>query len=320
MDISVVIPVYNVEKYLKKCVDSILHQTISNYEVILVDDGSPDSCPAICDAYAAEYPNVVALHKTNGGLSDARNYGVRHASANYVVFVDSDDYVDPEYLESLWKLYMKYNADVMMQGVIIENEKGDILNTRKSFTEKVLTPEKAIEMMCYGQEIDVYAVAKLYPKKYLLTVPFPLGRLHEDIFTTYKLIDQGCRIAVGDGCHYHYCIRAGSILTSSFNMRHMDSIQGSNEIVEFIRDKYPQIINAAYVRLAQESNALLHRAVASGQYHMVRKNVMKNLEDKWHVILNQSALSSKIKLQLLLCRFSASLYKQLYLLAKAKHH
>ena len=318
MDISVVIPVYNVEKYLKKCVDSILHQTISNYEVILVDDGSPDGCPAICDAYAAEHPNVIALHKTNGGLSDARNYGVQHASADYVVFVDSDDYVDSEYLESLWKLHTKYDADIVVQGVVRENEAGSTLSTIRSFAEKVLTPEKAIEAMCNGREFGIYAVAKLYPKKYLLTIPFPLGRLHEDIFTTYKLIDQGCRIAVGDGCHYHYCIRADSILTSTFNMRHMDSIQGSIEIIKFVKDKYPQIVNASYVRLALESNALLHRAVSSGQYHTVRKTIMNNLESKWHVLLSQSELSSKIKFQLLLCKLSASLYKQLYFFAKNK--
>ena len=207
MDISVVIPVYNVEKYLKKCVDSILNQTISNYEIILVDDGSPDDCPVICDAYAAMHHNVIALHKANGGLSDARNYGVQHASAEYVVFVDSDDYVDPEYLENLWKLHVKYGADIAVQGVQRETENGKLMNVIESSVEYNTVPKGAIELMLNGQKMGVFAYAKLYPKKILLKTPFPVGKLHEDIFTTYLLLDQGTKISVGTESNYHYLIR-----------------------------------------------------------------------------------------------------------------
>ena len=315
-DISVVIPIYRVEKYLKKCVDSILHQTISNYEVILVDDGSPDGCPAICDAYAAEYLNVIALHKANGGLSDARNYGVQHASADYVAFVDSDDYVDPEYLESLWKLHTKYDADIVVQGVVRENEEGKVLGLYRSINEAMVSPAKAIEKMCIGQEVPIFAYAKLYPRQYLLKTPYPVGKLHEDIFTTHLLLDQGTKIALGTECHYHYLVRPGSIVTSAFSPRHMDSIQGAKELIQYIGNHYPAITKAAYVRLAIEINSLMHRVVAYEQYASVRQVILKELQGKWRIILQAGELPMKIKLQLVLCKLSAGIYRQLYLLAK----
>ena len=312
MDISVVIPVYKVEKYLKKCVDSILHQTISNYEVILVDDGSPDGCPAICDAYAAEYPNVIALHKTNGGLSDARNYGVRHASADYVVFVDSDDYVDPEYLESLWKLHTKYDADIVVQGVTSEEEDGVLLNVVKGHSERVVKTSKAIELMCNGREIGIFAVAKLYQKSYLQECSFPYGKFHEDIFTTYRLFAMASTIAVGVESNYHYVIRKQSIHTANFSLQHMDSLDAVKKMIAFVEDKYPEAIVATYIRLAIESNSLLHRALNCAYYPEVRKKIMEQLKGRWIHILMAKDLSITVKLQLILCKTSATLYRWLY--------
>lgn len=320
VDISVVIPVYNVEKYLRKCVDSILNQTISNYEVILVDDGSPDGCPGICDEYAAQHANVIALHKANGGLSDARNYGVQHASAEYVVFVDSDDYVDPEYLESLWKLHMKYDADIAVQGVQRETENGKLLNAIESSIERITIPEKVLALMFVGKEIGIFAVAKLYPRSFLQNVPFPVGKLHEDIFTTYLLLDQGAKVAIGNESHYHYVIRDGSILTSAFHDGHMDSIIGAEEIIQFAKTKYPSIISAAYIRLALESNALLHRAVQSDQYLTVRKNIMTALGGKWRMLLYSRELPTTVKLQLLFCKLFPNGYKKAYALAKKQKY
>lgn len=314
--ISVVIPVYNVQEYLNRCVDSILNQTIGNYEVILVDDGSSDGCPEICDVYAEANGNVISLHKENGGLSDARNFGVQHASANYIVFVDSDDYVDPEYLESLWKLHLKYGADIVVQGVKREQENGDLLNDIRSSFEGPVNAQKAIELMCYGRNVAIFAYAKLYAKKYLLNTPYPVGKLHEDIFTTYRLFDQCETIAIGAESEYHYLVRKGSILNSKFSLRHMDSLEGAYEIIEFVKKQYPKIESAAYVRLAIESNALLHRAIQSEQYPMVRNKVLCGLSGKWGSLMRSKELPRMIKLQLIVCRLSAGVYKKVYMYAK----
>lgn len=316
MAMSVVIPVYNVQKYLHKCVDSILNQTIKNYEVILVDDGSMDDSSKICDAYAKNNKNVISLHKKNGGLSDARNFGVKYASTDYIVFVDSDDYVDSEYLESLWKLHLKYDSDVVVQGIRRESENESWLSEIKNSSEIVVNAEEAIELMCNGRKVGVFAYAKLYPKRYLLKTPYPIGMLHEDIFTTYKLFDQSAKVAIGTECHYHYLVREGSILNSRFNLHHMDCLLGANEIIDFVKTKYPRITEAAYVRLAIESNALLHRALRSEQYFEVRKRVLKCLEGKWRVLLKSDELPIRIKLQLIFCRISAKAYKKAYILTK----
>lgn len=318
--ISVVIPVYNVQEYLRRCVDSILNQTIRNYEVILVDDGSNDGCPQICDQYAEVNDNVISLHKKNGGLSDARNFGVQHASANYIVFVDSDDYVDPEYIESLWALHLKYGADIAVQGVKREQENGILLNDIKGTFEGLVNSQKAIELMCYGKNVAVFAYAKLYSKKYLLKTPYPVGRLHEDVFTTYKLFDQCENIAIGTESHYHYLVRKGSILNSKFSLRHMDSLEGACEIIEFVKNQYPEIESAAYVRLAIESNALLHRALQSEQYFVVRNRVLGGLSGKWASLIKSKELPEIIKLQLIVCKISAGAYKKIYTYAKRQRY
>lgn len=314
--ISVVIPVYNVQQYLKKCVDSILEQTIQNYEIILVDDGSSDECPRICDEYAEANDNVMSLHKKNGGLSDARNFGVQHATADYIVFIDSDDYVDSEYLESLWNFHLKYGADIVVQGVKREQENGDILNDIRNSSECLVNSQKAIELMCYGRNVAVFAYAKLYLKEYLLKTPYPVGKLHEDVFTTYKLLDQCKKIAIGTESHYHYLVRKGSILNSKFSLRHMDSLDGANEIIDFVKKQYPEIENAAYIRLAIESNALLHRAIQSEQYPIVRNKVFCSFNGKLFQVMKSRELPAGIKLQLIVCKFSAGAYKKIYMSLK----
>ena len=115
--ISVIVPVYKVEEYLDKCVQSILAQTYRDFEILLVDDGSPDNCPQLCDRYAQKYDCIRALHKSNGGLSDARNFGIKYARGNDITFIDSDDFIAPDYLEVLVQLKEKYQADIAVTGI-----------------------------------------------------------------------------------------------------------------------------------------------------------------------------------------------------------
>lgn len=137
--VSVIAPVYKVEKYLDKCVESLVSQTYPNIEIILVDDGSPDSCPKRCDELAEKYSNVIALHKENGGLSSARNYGVKYAKYDYIAFVDSDDYVEKTYIEDMVRLKEKFDADFVITRTSRENEDGtgkSIVNFAPFVTDK----------------------------------------------------------------------------------------------------------------------------------------------------------------------------------------
>ena len=224
--ISIIVPIYRVEKYLKKCVDSILAQTYKNFELILVDDGSPDNCPAICDEYAEQDDRVVVVHKKNGGLSDARNAGLDIAKGEYIGFVDSDDYISPIMYETLMNRIMSDQSDIVICEYICVNESGERIDNNKAC--------RKIQSRCYLQndfinEIvvlygDSYLIAwdKLYRKEIFNSLRFPIGKLHEDAFTFHHIVEKCSKISYIRNRLYYYRIREGSIMTKKFDVRRLD--------------------------------------------------------------------------------------------------
>ena len=241
--ISVIVPVYKVEKYLDKCVRSILKQTYKNFELILVDDGSPDKCPQICDNYAVKDKRVRVLHKKNGGLSDARNEGTKIALGSYVTYIDSDDYVSETYLAILVELLEKYQADISVVGIEIFNE-NDYPKGEKNTTEYVYSGEKALEKMLYQDTLDTSACAMLIPTKIALENPFPVGMYHEDEFTTYKYYSSVNKVAVTTMKQYFYLQRRGSIM-HVFGKASMDELDAADNLVNLCDKNYPDLIKAA---------------------------------------------------------------------------
>ena len=213
MKVSVIVPVYKVEKYLKKCIDSILNQTYRDLEVILVDDGSPDQCGAICDRYGREDSRVHVIHKENGGLSDARNTGVECASGEYILFVDSDDYIDPELVEKTVKAAEKTGCDLVMFDYIREEENFSLPCYSELPEGQVLTLEKNPEILIS----TLSAWSKLYKRAFYLECGhwFPKGRLYEDLGSIPKIFLDAKSIVYVRGAFYHYLIRQGSIMTST---------------------------------------------------------------------------------------------------------
>lgn len=238
--ISVVVPVYGVEPYLKKCVDTLLAQTYQNLEIILVDDGSPDLCPSICDYYASKYGNVKTFHKPNGGLSDARNYGTAQASADWIVYVDSDDYVSSCYISDLWNLRSRFNADIAMAWVIREDANGCILGKKKTFDGFCLTGESAIfEVYGKGVHVGWNAYNKIYRKQVLLDNPFPNG-YYEDMACMYKILERCAKVAIGDfSQNYHYVQRPNSILNGSLTDKHFHIFDICKDFSTYIKTQYP---------------------------------------------------------------------------------
>ena len=238
--ISVIVPVYKVEGYLEKCVNSLLGQTYRNMDIILVDDGSPDRCPEMCDRFAEAHDNVIALHKTNGGLSDARNYGVAHTESEWIVFVDSDDYVEPAYVQTLVDLRNRFDAEMVVTRAVRENEDG----SKPSLThfEPYLGDKKLMLFRVYaGINVGWAAYGKLLPRWVLLKHPFPDG-YYEDCACMYEIITEFDRIAVGDfDENYHYIQREGSILTSSLNEKHLHIFDICEQFEAFIRENYPEM-------------------------------------------------------------------------------
>lgn len=217
LKVSVVVPIYNVEKYLKKCVDSLLEQTYKNIEIILVDDGATDSCPEICDYYKSIDSRIIAVHKQNGGLSDARNEGIKYMSGDYVAFVDSDDYVSPYYIETLVVNAEKYNADVSICNFERVYENDEPVNKRPN-NDIVRQFNKHDSLTAlFDDELKMQftiACSKIIRSSIMKSVTFPKGRIYEDSATAHKIYNLIERTVYVDSQLYFYLLRGGSIKTS----------------------------------------------------------------------------------------------------------
>lgn len=230
--ISVIVPVYNIEKYLPYCLDSIIKQTYDNFEIVLVNDGSTDNCAKICDEYANRNENIVVIHKSNGGLSDARNCGVDQASGEYVTFIDGDDYVHELYLEMLMVSLISTSAEISLvdlKRVSSFNEKNKI--NKEKIDVNAYKSREAIEKILYQNFHDVSAAGILIPKSIAQKNRFPKGRIFEDLFTTYKFFKTANKIAFVHSQLYYYYQRPGSIMHKMTPQYLKDLIEASNNLV-----------------------------------------------------------------------------------------
>ena len=218
--VSLIVPVYNVEDYLRKCVDSIIGQTLRDIEIILVDDGSTDNSGKICDEYAERDDRIRVIHKTNGGLSDARNAGIDVATSPFVMFIDSDDWVEPGYCELPYNEAIKNNADLVLFAYRIIREDGTADNKETGMHEGLLNK---IEAYDFNVNFAQAAWLGLYRKQLFDNIQFPIGRLLEDVATTYKLIHAADVIYLLNLPLYNYRVgRPGSIMTGPSSKRSQD--------------------------------------------------------------------------------------------------
>lgn len=240
--ISVIVPVYKVEPYLHRCVDSILGQTFTDFELILVDDGSPDNCPAICDEYARKDSRVHVIHQENGGLSAARNAGIDYCisqdQSQYISFVDSDDYILPLYLEKLYLALVENGADVSICGKYTFCNQ-DYLNCTQNFSDNIILDNKQACRFIYTPEKHhatfVTAWAKLYKKELFSNIRFPVGKLHEDQFTTYKILYTAHIIVEIGDCLYGYFTNENGIMHSRFTLKRYDDLVAIDEAIAFFQ-------------------------------------------------------------------------------------
>lgn len=232
-EISVIVPVYKVEAYLHRCVDSILNQTFENFELILVDDGSPDNCGAICDEYAAKESRIHVIHQKNGGLSAARNAGIDwvfvNSDSQWITFVDSDDWIHPEMLATLYGAVVKKHVNVSVCN--FAKTCGETPDVKPEENEIGLcTPE---ELFSVRQVNAVIACGKLYGRKAFEHIRYPDGKIHEDEFTTYKIIFAEKQIAVTDAKLYFYFQNMAGISKSSWTPKRLDAIQALEEQIQY---------------------------------------------------------------------------------------
>lgn len=215
--ISVIVPCYNVEEYLPKCINSIIGQTYKNLEIFLVDDGSPDNCGLICDEYANQDARITVIHKKNGGLSDARNVAIDVAKGEYITFIDSDDYVANDYVESLYSLIIENDALMSITCCIPFFEGTQPVGTGQAKTVKVFNTYDALINLFYQKDFDNSAWAKMYHYSLFKSgIRYPKGWLYEDLPTTYKLMMMCNKIAFSNYENYYYLLRKDSIEGAPF--------------------------------------------------------------------------------------------------------
>ncbi len=239
--ISVIVPIYKVEKYLEKCVDSILSQSFTDFDLVLVDDGSPDTCPQLCDAYAQKDNRVVVIHKRNGGLSDARNAGIdwamEHSDSAWLAFVDSDDYIHPDYLQILFDAAKKEAADLVVCDFIRVNDQEACIEEEHSFFDLVTEDRRKLFACMVKNWRVVPAWNKLYGKNIFCNLRFAVGKIHEDEFAIHHVL-WNCRKAVllPDGLYY-YRMRENSIMASETPKSKLDGFEALVERYEFFQEK-----------------------------------------------------------------------------------
>lgn len=298
--ISIIIPVYKVEKYIRKCVDSVINQTYKNLEIILVDDGSPDNCGKICDEYAKKDNRIRVIHKKNGGLSEARNYGLNVAKGKYILLIDSDDFIEKETVEYLYGLCQKYNAEIAVgktRFLYEGQEEPKKTRAEKEDDIKTYNTEQALETMLYSQEFTNIACNKLYKAELFNNIRYPLGKLYEDLATTYKLISNADTIVLGSKYTYNYLSnRNTSIMNKQFDKKRMEGLDFAEEILEYVSKNYPNIKNSAIARLYIESITIFIKMPMKKMYRQENKRIKDYLKKYRDIVLHDKKVPMKQKM------------------------
>ena len=240
--ISLIVPIFGVEPFLDECVLSIIRQTYTDLEIILVDDGSPDCCDRICDRYATLDPRIrVIHHKDSTGPSDARNAGLLVAKGEYIGFVDSDDYIASDMYSFLLSMLLDTQADISICGHVKTSHKGKPYPYLRGRKIRLMDAEEALSKMLKLGHYESFVWNKLFKRELFDGIQFPSGRLYEDLFTTYKLLDRAERIVYSRRVKYFYRQRLGSVIHTVYSAKYFDYVNASVEVRDFMEKHYPDV-------------------------------------------------------------------------------
>lgn len=308
--ISIIVPIYKVELYINKCIDSILNQTYTNLEIILVDDGSPDNCGRICDDYKKRDSRIKVIHKKNGGLSEARNYGIDLSTGDYILFVDSDDYIHKNMCKILLEKANKYDVDIVSCNLIEIYPDNSSKNNKQIIDteEKVFSNIKMIEQYFFNYTVDLNVVwNKLYRRKIFFNkerLRFPVGKLHEDNYMIYKFYYYANRILVIKDILYYYVRRENSITSNITEQSIIDRTKAGIEEYNFAKNinkkKFRQMVLAhsinVYMGLINFSFSLKENLNSSYFLNLYRREIIN------HTILFNPYVNIKTYLKYLIIK------------------
>ena len=308
MKLSVIVPVYNVENYLEKCVKSIIEQNIIDFEVILVDDGSTDNSGHLCDELSKNDARIQVIHKKNGGLSSARNAGLLKATGKYVSFIDSDDFIDPNMYETMLDALERTGKDIAACGRIIDlwglKEKIEFVIER----EQEYTREEAIKEILLLRNMDVSACDKVYKRCLFDSIKYPEGKISEDAAIIFELLSNTNGVVHVGKPFYHYVYRKNSISKSKYNHQNYDSYMNCVKTQKYILSNFPEMKRTCMIYCTQVCGALLESMAEDKtiirEYWEDFSDYKKMFDKGYWYLLKTSGIPMKTKIKLTFVYFN----------------
>ena len=304
--ISVIVPVFKVENYLEKCVDSITNQTYKNLEIILVDDGSPDNCPKMCDEYAKKDERIKVIHKANGGLSEARNYGIEALKGKYITFVDSDDYLNLNFVKTLHDNLVETKANMSIVGFkeVFENSQEDLKQESESEVLCFDNTNKFQQLYLEHKLNFVVAWGKLYERQIFENLKFPVGKFNEDEFVAHLVIDKCKKICFSNKPYYYYLQRANSIMHMELSEKHLDVLEALENRINFFENNLQ----------VKKETIYSYISTVICKYYKFKKPLRKILLKKFNFLQTKhknlvKTFSFKRKLKIFLFKYFRVFYK-----------
>lgn len=316
--VSVIIPVYMVEKYLRRCLDSVINQTYRKLDVLVIDDGSNDDCGRICDEYASNDNRIRVIHQENKGLAEVRNIGVREALGNYILFVDSDDWIDLNLVEVIYSELKKNHVDVVCFGMNRVDEKGHITKVyRGSYGKKVLDTTDALDCIFFSKYVDVVSCNKMFSKWLFDGISYPSGRLYEDMATTYKIIEKANKVLCLSEAYYFYYNNINSIGNRKFTNETMQLDNAARECYEHCVSVRGTNEDSLVVGLWKWQLVIVNMMIKSRTYKYGYINkLQKNI--KLLKVISCDYLPAINKIQFAVFKCSFAMYKRMYLFFKRR--
>ena len=316
--VSVIVPVYNVERYLKRCVNSIINQTFKDFELLLVDDGSTDLSGKICDKLKQSDNRIKIFHKKNGGLSDARNYGLQFAKGKYITFIDSDDFVSTDYIEILYNSILDNNGvDIStVSSFHFSDEKliKDINLSKRKFETEVIDTKIAVKKMLLNDNIAHESWGKMYSKNLWDNIQFPLGQILEDYSTTYKIFSKANKVAINNVKIYYYYQRSESILRCQVSEKTLEVFDISDKETTNIISTWPNLKTEAKA-LQTTTYLKFYQKILNSDlslYPEYQKRIRKIVRKNSTILLKSPTINYKLKIKIILAMLNKRVFLFIY--------
>lgn len=300
--ISIVVPVYKAEPYLSKCVNSILSQTYSNLEIILIDDGSPDHSGEMCDSFSKKDLRVHVYHQKNQGVSAARNRGVKASEGQFIAFVDADDWIEPEYIEYLLELADQYQCDAAVAA-----QPG----YRMQLSVEKMTGEQALEQMLYQKAFDTAPWGKLFRRELVEENLFPLNMFYEDLAVVCRMVVAAKHVAIGKRQLYHYRRTPDGTMQGGHVLRLLDEIKAANLMYQFVSQEVPAACKAANCRKFSACCQAFAKLPDNG-FEKEKKELWTYLRASCHEILRDRRARTKNRIAAIALYFGENIFRTLW--------